>query len=77
MRRLGLREERQEEILSGNIRHFIGGEPRPVDAEETLMLCAYLRERMAEMVLQDNDFRPDASEVNRAEQYFSKKYYEE
>ena len=77
MRRLGLCEERQEEIFGGNIRHFIGGEPRPVDAEETLMLCAALRERMAELVLRSNDFHPDASEVNRAEQYFSKKYYEE
>ena len=77
MRRLGLCEERQEEILGGNIRDFIGGEPRPVDAEETLMLCAALRERMAELVLRSNDFHPDASELNRTEQYFSQKYYEE
>ena len=41
------------------------------------MLCAYLRERMAELVLQRDDFHPDVSEIDRAERYFSQKYYEE
>lgn len=77
MRGLGLQGERLEEILSGNIRRFIGGEPREVDCEEALMLCAYLREKLVEMAERKEDFRPDVSEVERAERYFCEKYYED
>ena len=75
MRGLGLEGERLDEILSKNIRRFIGGEPRSVDAEETLWLCAWLRERMAEMMEAVPGFQPDASEVERAERYFCEKLY--
>ena len=58
-----------------DIRSFIGVDPKPVDAEETLMLCACLREKLAEMASHDESFHPDASEIDMAERYFSKKVY--
>ena len=75
MRGLGLSGSRVEDIMNGNIRSFIGGDPKPVDAEETLMLCACLREKLAEMASHDESFHPDASEIDMAERYFSKKVY--
>ena len=77
MRGLGLSREWLEEILNRNIRSFIGGDPKPVNAENTLILCACLREKLAEMTSLDGSFHPDASELDRAERYFSKKYYED
>lgn len=75
MRGLGLEVERLEEILGGNIRRFIGGEPKTVDSGKTLELCAFLRERLAEMTGFDDSFDPDASQLDMAERYFSRKYY--
>ncbi len=75
MHGLGLEGTRLQEILNDNIVSFIGGEPKPADAENVLMLCAFLRERMIEMSERDPDFHPDASEVERAERYFCEKIY--
>ena len=77
MRGFALPEDRLEEIFSGNIRSFLGGDPKTVNAEEVLMLCAALREKLAEMTERDETFHPDSSEVDRAERYFSAKYYED
>ena len=77
MRGFALPEDRREEIFSGNIRSFLGGDPKTVNAEEVLMLCAALREKLAEMTERDETFHPDSSEVDRAERYFSAKYYED
>lgn len=76
MRPLGLEGQRLENILSGNVTRLIG-QMRPVDAEKALELCAYLREKMAEMVYLDNAFHPDASEADMAERYFCRKLYDE
>lgn len=77
MRGLGLKEERLAEVLGENIRRFSGGEPRPVNAEKTLELCAYLRERMIDFSEVKSDFRPDVSQLDLAERYFSEKVYAE
>lgn len=74
---LGLEGERLEEILNTNVRRFIGHEPKPVDAEEVLWLCAWLREKLAEMAARKAEFDPDVSEVELAERYFCEKVYED
>ena len=77
MQGLGLKGERLEEILSGNIIRFTGGAPRPVDGEKVLELCAVLRERMIDFSDVKEDFRPDVSQLELAERYFSEKIYNE
>lgn len=75
MRCLGLEGRRLEEILSGNIIRFIGGEPAPVDEEAVLELCAVTREEMIDLADADPAFDPDASELDRAERHFSEAIY--
>lgn len=76
MRCLGIEGQRLEEILSGNIKRFIGGEPKEADPDKVMELCAYLREKMIEMSDRDENFRPDVSQVDLAERYFCRKIYD-
>ena len=75
MKGLGLEGERLEKILNGNLRRFAGTEPRPVDPEKALELCAILREKMIIMTELDPAFRPDASQLDLAERWFCAKIY--
>jgi len=75
MRGLALPEERLQEILGDNIRYLIGGEPKPVDPDKVLELCAYLREKMIAMTEIDPEFRPDVSQIENAERWFCRKIY--
>ena len=75
MRGLGLPEDRLREILGENIRRLIGGEPKPVDPDKVLELCARLREKMVVMTGIDPEYRPDVSQVENAERWFCNKIY--
>ncbi len=63
---LGLRGERLEEILSGNFLRFVGREPRPVDPERALALCADTREKLAAAAKLPG-FCPDPAGIDAAE----------
>lgn len=76
LRCLGLEEEPLGDILSGNMERFSGEEPRPADAEGVLELCAYLRERMIDFSEAVSSYRPDVSELDAAERYFSDVVYD-
>ena len=66
---LGLEGERLREILGGNFLHFVGREPRPVDTEKALALCADTREKLA-AAAKLPDFEPDCRGLDAAEQIF-------
>ena len=66
---LGLEGERLREILGGNFLHFVGREPRPVDTEKALALCADTREKLA-AAAKLTDFEPDCRGLDAAEQIF-------
>ena len=66
---LSLEGERLREILGGNFLHFVGREPRPVDTEKALALCADTREKLA-AAAKLPDFEPDCRGLDAAEQIF-------
>ena len=63
---LGLTGERLREILSGNFLRFAGSEPRGVDVEKALALCADTREKLA-AAGNLPDFEPDYRGLDAAE----------
>ncbi|MDO5444796.1 MAG: amidohydrolase family protein [Eubacteriales bacterium] len=76
MKGLGLDPIALEAVLGKNIERFSGGAPGAVNCEKVLELCAYLRMKMIDMSDLKPDFRPDVSQIDMAERYFSDIIYE-